>query len=159
MGYKWKPLTPASIEFDEPSQVVTEAAKLLGCTEDEARRRMRESDEKTRTEYWINDMYQVQKQFPFQDDKVVHLCIRRRDGAACLKDWRHFQMIKNQLVGPECEAVELYPAESRLVDTSNKYHLWCTTDTTFRFPFGFEKRDVRDENKENLLPGLRQRRF
>lgn len=38
-------------------------------------------------------------------------------------DWRDFQQIKNELCGPESEAVEIYPAESRLVDTSNEYHL------------------------------------
>jgi len=40
-------------------------------------------------------------------------------------DWRDFQRIKNQLCGPEWEALELYPAESRLIDPSNYYLLWC----------------------------------
>jgi hypothetical protein len=40
-------------------------------------------------------------------------------------DWREFQRIKNDIVGPEWEAVELYPAESRLLDPSNYYMLWC----------------------------------
>lgn len=40
-------------------------------------------------------------------------------------DWREYQQIKNDLVGPEWEAVELYPAESRLVDPSNAFYLWC----------------------------------
>lgn len=52
-----------------------------------------------------------------------HLSIRRNDRKAC-RDWRHFQQIKNELCGPECEAVELYPAESRLIDTANQFHLW-----------------------------------
>src|ERR1043165_2191444 len=39
-------------------------------------------------------------------------------------DWRDYQRIKNELVGPEAEGVELYPAESRLVDTSNQFHLY-----------------------------------
>jgi hypothetical protein len=41
-------------------------------------------------------------------------------------DWRDLQRIKNQLVGPECEAVELYPAESRKVDTANQCGV-CST--------------------------------
>jgi hypothetical protein len=87
---------------------------------------------------------------------MVHLNIRRRDGALDIRDWRHFQQIKNELSGSECEAVELYPAESRLVDTSNKFHLWGTDDPTFRYPVGFDKRDVRyDETSE--VPGLKQR--
>jgi len=40
-------------------------------------------------------------------------------------DWREFQQIKNSLLGPEWEGVELYPAESRLVDPTNRFYLWC----------------------------------
>lgn len=48
------------------------------------------------------------------------------------------QRIKNQLAGAECEAIELYPAESRLVDSANQFHLWCLDDPTVRFPFGYD---------------------
>ena len=41
-------------------------------------------------------------------------------------DWLAFQQIKNQLVGPDQEMVELYPAESRMVNCVNMYHLWGT---------------------------------
>jgi hypothetical protein len=40
-------------------------------------------------------------------------------------DWREFQQIKNYLVGKDWEALELYPAESRLQDPSNCFYLWC----------------------------------
>ena len=40
-------------------------------------------------------------------------------------DWRDFQRIKNDLVGPQWEAVELYPAEERLMDPSNYYMLFA----------------------------------
>lgn len=40
-------------------------------------------------------------------------------------DWRDFQNIKNDLVGVDWEAIELYPAESRKMDPSNYYMLWC----------------------------------
>lgn len=105
-------------------------------------------------EYWLNDLYQVEVR---REDGSAHLNIRRRDGKAIFRDWRHFQEIKNQLVGPECEAVELYPAESRVVDTSNKYHLWCCTDPTFRFPFGFDKRHIETANDGNGTAGMKQR--
>jgi hypothetical protein len=59
-------------------------------------------------------------------------------------DWRHLPAIKNQLVGPEVEAIELYPAESRLVDTSNLRHLWCIEGDTFSF--GFDDRDMSDDS-------------
>ena len=62
-----------------------------------------------------------------------------------IKDWRHVQNIKNDILGLECEAVEIYPAESRLTDTANQYHLWGFTDPEFRFPWGFPSRQVFDD--------------
>jgi hypothetical protein len=38
--------------------------------------------------------------------------------------------------------VELFPAESRLVDTANQYHLWVMADAEYRFPFGYQRRLV-----------------
>jgi hypothetical protein len=67
---------------------------------------------------------------------LIHMCVRRLDGQPA-KDWRHLQQIKNELIGPECEAVELFPAESRLIDTTNEYHLWVHPTPSYRFPFGF----------------------
>jgi hypothetical protein len=80
-------------------------------------------------ETWINDIYNVVLRR--KPDKVfdtrqgmIQLGIHTLDGAA-RHDWREFQWIKNQLAGEECEAFELYPAESRLLDPSNYYTLWC----------------------------------
>jgi hypothetical protein len=89
-------------------------------------------------EVWMNDQYQVTIR---KWGHVFHLSIKRIDREPC-RDWRDFQAIKNQLVGSECEAVELYPAESRLVDSANQYHLWGQLDPAFRFPFGFTGRMV-----------------
>lgn len=72
-----------------------------------------------------------------------HLSFKRKDRQPIEKDrWRICQTIKNTLVGPENEAVELYPAESRLVDTSNQAHMWVLKDPGFKFPFGFNDRLV-----------------
>jgi len=68
----------------------------------------------------------------------------RRDDRMPIHDWRDLQDIKNQLVGAEHEGVELYPAESRKVDTANQYHLFVSTDPTFRYPFGYQEREVSD---------------
>ena len=76
---------------------------------------------------------------------LVWLSIKSRQNDA-RHDWRDFQRIKNELVGPEAEAVELYPAESRRVDGANQYHLWCFPH--FRFPFGFAERMVSDQRGE-----------
>ena len=90
---------------------------------------------------FMNDLYTVRMR---DASPFIQLDITRRDGGSC-KNWREFQQIKNELVGPECEAVELFPAESRLVDTANQYHLWVNPDVNFRFPFGYKKRVVLDE--------------
>lgn len=54
---------------------------------------------------------------------VYRLGIQNFDQSA-RHDWRDFQRIKNELIGPEAEGFELYPAESRLVDPSNYFILW-----------------------------------
>jgi len=72
---------------------------------------------------------------------MIHLNARRVDREA-FHDWRELQMVKNILIGPEHEAVELYPAESRLTDTANNYHLWVLASPDARFPFGFSGRAV-----------------
>jgi hypothetical protein len=82
---------------------------------------------------YSNDIYQVmvEKNGPF-----IHMCIRRHDGQPS-KDWKDHQQIKNEIIGPEYEAAELFPAESRLIDTTNEYHLWVHPSPSYRFPFGF----------------------
>jgi hypothetical protein len=80
-------------------------------------------------EEWFNDVYHVTLRrlddhvFGTRDG-MIQLGISSVDGTA-RHDWREFQAIKNQLAGVECEAFELYPAESRKLDPSNYYVLWC----------------------------------
>ena len=82
---------------------------------------------------WVNDKYQVNVT---ERENHVWLSIKRRDKQP-IHDWRDLQEIKNQILGAECEAVEIYPAESRRVDSANQYHLWGSRDPKFRFPIGF----------------------
>ena len=96
-----------------------------------------------------NDMYQVAVR-DLGENLGVHLSIKRIDRAP-IHDWRDLQEIKNQLVGPECEGVELYPAESRRVDTANQYHLFVVKDTKYRFPFGFTTRVVTEDSLGNSV--------
>jgi hypothetical protein len=83
----------------------------------------------------------------------VHLSIKDH-GRSARHDWRDFQRIKNELVGPEYEAIEIYPAESRLVDTCNQYHLYVFK--TWRPPQGFRVRLVA-EGRSSI--GAQQRPF
>lgn len=90
--------------------------------------------------------------------EMIWLSIKSIDQSAT-HDWRHFQRIKNELVGPECEGVELYPAESRMVDTSNQYHLFVMKDSKMTFPFGFRERLVLDDGEICQSLGAKQRSF
>lgn len=86
----------------------------------------------------------------------VHLSIKDHDRST-RHDWRDFQRIKNELVGPEFEAIEIYPAESRLVDTANQYHLYVFA--TWRPPQGFGSRLVADGKARTWGPHAVQRPF
>jgi hypothetical protein len=89
-----------------------------------------------------NSRYLVWKSIahcPLPPGDGVLLSIRARDRNAA-HDWRDFQRLKNELVDPEAEAVELYPAESRRVDSANQFHLWAFP--RYRFPFGQRYREV-----------------
>jgi hypothetical protein len=87
-------------------------------------------DDQKHPEIWESDVYQVTVRRWSKDPVfgtrggMIQIGINSHDGTA-RHDWRDFQGIKNQIAGPECEAFELYPAESRLLDPSNYYSLWC----------------------------------
>ena len=131
-------------------------------SDDEKRRIINEEFEGL--EQYTNDIYQVsirrhepqKPKFSFKVDigkqgsatspplGYIHVSVKTHDRKP-MRDWRDMQRIKNQLIGEEFEAVELYPAESRLVDTANQYHLWVldkSIDDGGYFPFGFHERLV-----------------
>ena len=91
------------------------------------------------------------------DDGVIHLSIRHNDRKP-IRDWRHFQRIKNELVSAEREALELYPAESRLVDEANQYHLWVLP-TGEIFPLGFNEGRLVGGSDEASEIGAKQREY
>lgn len=92
-------------------------------------------------ETWINDRYVVTVRRRDGDaSSVVHLSVRRHDRGTTIP-WQDKQRIKNELAGEDAEAVELYPAESRLVDGANQYHLWCLPPGQ-RWPLGWQERQV-----------------
>lgn len=84
-------------------------------------------------EVWGNDFYQITARI--YPDGFTHLSCKREDRLP-IHDWRQLQQIKNEICGPEREAVEIYPAESRIVDTANEYHLWVFPEG-YEIPFAF----------------------
>lgn len=109
------------------------------------------------TEMWRNDQYIVHRRTVEGHEGVepmYHLSIRNADNST-RHDWRDFQRIKNQLAGPEYEGVELYPAESKKIDTANQYHLFC-----FPFPLGIGWKERMVTNRDVTTaqePGANQR--
>jgi hypothetical protein len=148
--HKWTPMRRADFKPGNPEALIQDAMRLAGMTREEA---IRQLDKSTEAEVWVNDIYQVAVSDHGED--FIQLNIRRRDGGPILRDWRHFQRIKNEIVGEEHEGVELYPAESRLVDTANKFHIFVLREPGVRFPFGWDKRDVQYES--GSVSGSRQR--
>jgi hypothetical protein len=139
----WKPLERAT-------PVITPQLREQAEKDPEVARLLEES-----REVWLNDQYVVTVR-RFAEGDVASLSIRRDDRKAP-RDWRHFQWIKNEIAGTDVEAVELFPAEDRLVDTANQFWLWCAPPGQ-RFPFGFQVRAVSDE-PDPKYPKSEQRAF
>ena len=138
---RWTPFVPAdALPMSEAN--LREMATNFGLPIDQMREYM--ENERKASNIVLNSIYQVDVRdcdpvpgWP----KMKWLSIKRIDRKPIGDErFRDFQRIKNELVGPECEAVELYPAESRLVDTANQYHLWAVVEPAHQFPFGFGER-------------------
>lgn len=69
---------------------------------------------------------------------VQHVCIRNRDNTDI--PWAEKQKIKNELFDRSATAIEVFPADDRLVDAANMYHLWILPDG-FMLPFGLHDKD------------------
>jgi len=105
-------------------------------------------------EMWRNDKYVVVVT-RWEDGAVQELSIRRADRRA-VHDWRDFQRIKSEIAGAEVEGFEMYPAESRLMDTANQYYLFCLPPGQ-RIPAGYiGPRNLVDAETHERL-GSRQR--
>lgn len=109
---------------------------------------------------YLNSIYQVNVRYisagkrGYPEEKsemkwLTHLSVKRRDRKP-IRDWRHLQRIKNEILGEDIEAVELFPAEQRLVDTSNQYHLWALPDGKC-FPWGYFDRVVAGESSNGAV--------
>jgi len=89
---------------------------------------------------YVNDAYRVEV-YDDYESPTVWLVIQNLDGSAN-RDWRDFQEIKNTLVGPKNEGIELYPSEDRKRDMANVFHLFVLRDESAELPFGAPGRRV-----------------
>ena len=69
--------------------------------------------------------------------EIEHMQIRRNDANAHI-GWAVMQRIKNELIGPDRIAVEVYPKQDQVIDQANIYHLWVLPEG-FELPFGIHK--------------------
>ena len=132
-GSEWEPLR--------------EATTIRGGSPELVRQRLEAG-----ARWWVNHLYQVEA-MPGAGGSML-LSIKPRDGSA-RHDWREFQRIKNELCGLEREAVELYPAESRLVDSANQFWLFVLPPGD-RVAFGFALREL---SESMPFEGSTQRRW
>lgn len=147
----WEPLGEATLVPNEKHQALIDDGRIGP----ELLKRIQE--ERDDSKIWMNNRYQVSVTENKNDAGDVSYClsIKNLDKSA-RHDWRDFQRIKNELLGAEEEAVELYPAESRLVDTANQFFLWSLAG--MQIPFGFRERLIATEQEADLF-GARQRPF
>ena len=89
---------------------------------------------------------------------ITYLSIKRHDREP-IHDWRDLQEIKNQIVGREHLAYEIYPPESLLYDTANQYHLWVMNEPVdvSGMAFGFDLGRVVGNAKDAEKVGAKQR--
>lgn len=140
---------PAVDTFDS-FEAFTTQYRDLGLSQPKLRQMF---EKMKRDKLYLSDHYQVaiDKSPPHRLPGAIiwHLSIKRIDKEPIM-DWRDLQAIKTQLCGPEAEAVQLFPAESRVVDTSNQYHLWVLMKLGGkrlpRWPFGWTTQMVIDES-------------
>ncbi len=78
---------------------------------------------------WGNAWYQVVLRVrppvpPAVEVPIAQLSIKRWDREQVF-EWRDLQRIKDDILGTGIEAMQLFPASDRIVDTANQYHLWA----------------------------------
>lgn len=152
MALKFVPASLPSEDSEQFMKTARDAAKVFQMPLEDVLKTLKEDEPDS---VWISTCgtYQVQVRtkgiispellaqgFP----EMIWLSCKRSDRQP-IADWRVMQQIKNAIVGTENEGVEIYPAESRLVDTANQYHIWVMKEPGIRFPFGFQERAVKYE--------------
>jgi hypothetical protein len=138
---RWTAFEEAAIP-PQNADAVERLAKHFGFTEDRIREMLRHENEGA--SIVMNSRYQVMMR---EMGEIMYLSIKRIDQKP-IRNWRDLQRIKNELVGPECEGLELFPAESRLLDSANQYHLFVLRDPSKRLPFGHKDGRVVNENAD-----------
>jgi len=62
-------------------------------------------------------------------DGHAHLAVSSLSGRR--PNWHEMQRIKNEIVGTEATAVEVYPPQSQMVDAADMFHIWTVDPLPF----------------------------
>ena len=152
----------------------TDAIKDRSAFINDLARRLKLAGQKPNKRYLVKEYHRQRRYRMFKNDKytvildprvddmltpdprikVLHLSIRHNDRSAGM-DWREFQQIKSEIVGPHHEGLMLYPSEDRLVDCSNQYHIFIPVSETgepLGIPFGWntERVTITPEQAQHL---------
>jgi len=87
--------------------------------------------------------------------EIIHMIIVRLDKKKIEIPWEDKQQIKNFLLGPMCEAVELFPMEMRRMTSivDHQCHIWAFQPGT-HIPLGLVPHAMQDLIREDALEGL-----
>jgi hypothetical protein len=69
---------------------------------------------------------------------VRHLTIKRRSGKDGIP-WDVLQRIKNEMLGEDCTAVEVYPPQREVVNEVNMRHLWDVDELFGAWPLNMRR--------------------
>ena len=86
-----------------------------------------------RTFFYKHSLYYIQ--CLEETTGFIHIAIRRHDRKPIVAGWNTLQAIKNEIVGSDRYAVEVFPETSRLVNEENMRHLWVFPEGE-RLPLG-----------------------
>ncbi len=67
---------------------------------------------------------------------VNHLKVRRHDGRTNHLTWDELMMIKNEMLGEDALAVEIFPRNCDVVNEANVRHLWELPEGVLPAGFG-----------------------
>lgn len=76
--------------------------------------------------WWRNSFYTVFRKELDPDiglEGAIRLDIKRNDDKA-VRDWRHLQRVKNEVVDEEREAAEIFPPQSMVTSLDHQHHLF-----------------------------------
>ncbi len=141
-------------------KVIRDMTTKYGMTRKQAKAILKETnpDAMFVNELYVVSVFKNEKNGFSGDVQVWHLSIRRQDREAC-HDWRHFQQIKNDICGPQYEGLELYPAERRVLDAANQYHLYVIMNDGAEVPVGYRDIDNSGQDDKHNIGKSKQRPF